>query len=712
LQHALAVWANVNKLEILRLEMLIDQHRRAQAEGDAQFNPAALEALQLELKDAYVDEGWVYTLREQATAQDGLDGRDSYGQALTAQKAAGQKQPWHDEFIKRSAQRAIYGMQHAMNVFGVMWTGFVDSVARLVNQTAFAGWVDTMSEATDRQIKEVQKKAQERLAALVALRRYGPAETRAMGEWLAGGDTAPADAAKLQALDDNRQFHEATAGGLSRMAAAFENDYDAALDKEYRIAVKHGQLALAEMHQAVNLKEGREAGGNDPLLKRMLDPMGTWKSACTHMRGSYDTMEDYLAERDGQLREMEGLRPRLLKMHWDLEYLERTLPENAKLHASLADRNPDYMAFLEKHRTIWLRKQQEVLYAEAAREEDPDERERLRHKAGVLQALAPQDAQVSMPPILKQQLLDRVAVLDYEGAVSVARELETFDPEGAKGLSAWLANDLSWEYAKDVGMSTWVSLGNGGLYTAFFARYFSPAAVRNAPVSLSNAKAIFASWDGFAGFLNFTWGRVNQFSPLTSGELTPVKLLAATATLTRMALETVEQDAIKKALLVGQFGMNDAYADFLAQALLNMQQMQTDDPRSLFGSTCRNVMRRLEAWAPAQIDVPNWKKTTTARAMLREYWQAVEARIELEKAMEGMRDAARGKAAGDAVGLTAITQAIAHARLKLRLLLSPLTADSVKAALDDYDGAIRNEPPLGRLKAQAELFKALPCPRC
>ena len=107
----------------------------------------------------------------------------------------------------------------------------------------------------------------------------------------------------------------------------------------------------------------------------------------------------------------------------------------------------------------------------------------------MLQALAPQDAQVSMPPILKQQLLDRVAVLDYEGAIAVARELETFDPEGAKGLSAWLANDLSWEYAKDVGMSTWVSLGNGGLYTAFFARYFSPAAVRNAPVSLTNAKA-------------------------------------------------------------------------------------------------------------------------------------------------------------------------------------------------------------------------------
>ena len=155
-----------------------------------------------------------------------------------------------------------------------------------------------------------------------------------------------------------------------RMAACFENDYDALLDKEYRIALKHGQLAFAEMRQAVNLKEGREAGGNDPLFKRMLDPLGTWKSACTHLRGSYDTMEDYLAERDGQLREMDGFRPRLLKMHWDFEYLERNLPENAKLHASLADRNPDYMAFIEKHRTIWLKKQQEVLYAEAAKEED------------------------------------------------------------------------------------------------------------------------------------------------------------------------------------------------------------------------------------------------------------------------------------------------------------------------------------------------------
>ena len=119
-------------------------------------------------------------------------------------------------------------------------------------------------------------------------------------------------------------------------------------------------------------------------------------------------------------------------------------------------------------------------------------------------------------------------------------------------------------------------------------------------------------------------------------------------------------------------------------------------------------MRRVEAWIPAQIDVPAWKKTTTARAMLREYWQAVEARIELEKAMEAMREASQGKAPNDALGLAAITQAIAHAKLKLRLLLSPLTADSIKAALDDYDVAIKNQPPLGRLKAQAELFKALP----
>jgi len=78
--------------------------------------------------------------------------------------------------------------------------------------------------------------------------------------------------------------------------------------------------------------------------------------------------------------------------------------------------------------------------------------------------------------------------------------------------------------------------------------------------------------------------------------------------------------------------------------------------------------------------------------------------------MEAMQDASRGKAAGDTLGVATIAQAIAHAKLKLRLLLSPLTADSIKAALDDYDAAIRNEPPLGRVKAQAELFKALPLP--
>ena len=258
----------------LRLEVLIDQHRRAEAEGDAQFTPAALEALQLDLKNVYVDEGWGYTLREQATAQDGLDGRDSYGQALTAQKAAGQE----CAVVRRvhQAQRAARHLRHAIRAERVRRD--VDGIRR---QRGHAREPDGVRGVGRHDVgghrqadQEVQKKAQERLAALVALRRdRGLAETRAMGEWLAGDGAAPADAAKLQALDDNRQFHEATAGGLMRMAACFENAYDALLDKGYRIALKHGQLAFAEMRQAVNLKEGRAAGGNDPLFKRIIDPV-------------------------------------------------------------------------------------------------------------------------------------------------------------------------------------------------------------------------------------------------------------------------------------------------------------------------------------------------------------------------------------------------------------------------------------------------------
>lgn len=708
LQHILALWSNVDKLEMLRLEMLIAEYRRARAEGDAEFNAAALTALQLELKNVYVDEGWVSTLREQAISQDAVDARDCYGEGLKAAKKANERLPWHDEFFKRMGQRAIYGTQYVMAVFNTMWTTFVDSLARLFSSSeTLDRFVDTLHEQSDKQIAEIQKKTLDRLAALAVVRRFDAAQTRALGAWLTKDGAAPGNEAKLRSLDENRVFHEATSGGLLRFAACLSDDWDEMIDMEYRIAAKHGRLVLAEMRQTVNLREGREAGGNDPLLKRMLDPMGTWKSACSHMRGNYDSMEDYLAERSGQLDEMEGLRPRLNMLHWDLDFLQKNLPRNYRVHYVLARKNADYMAFLERHRLIMTRKQEEALHAALAKEEDSEERRRLAFKIALLQRLAPQDAQSAMPLILKQQLLDHVAVLDFDGAVAVARELEAADPQGAAGLSTWLANDLAWEHAKEVGINEWVSLGNGGLYTAFFTRYFSPAAVRNAPVSLSNIRAVFASWNGFSGFLQFAWGRVNPFSSLTKGELTPAKLAEVSFQITKAAAEQVEQEAIAKSVLSGYFGVDEKYADFLANTLINMQQVQTDDPGSLLNATTRNLLRKLDAYVPEKIDVPGWRKVMAARGMMREYWTAVEARVELEKAMQQLEDATRGKT-WDELQVGGIVKLISAAKLKLRLLLNPLNEESIKAAVDAYDERLAAATGEDRLKAHVELFELLP----
>ncbi|MEK8022765.1 MAG: hypothetical protein AAB229_03055 [Candidatus Hydrogenedentota bacterium] len=707
LQHILAVWSNVNRMEILRLEMTIAEHQKARASADPGFSAPELDRLRVALKNVHADEGRIHLLREMALASDALDARDCYGEGLKAAKKENDRLPNHDEFMKRTAQRAITGTQYLMAIFNTMWTTLVDNLARLFNAAGAGGIVETLHEQTDRQIKDVRKSTLARLEALEAVRKLDAAGTRQLGDWLTKEYAAPFDEKKLIALDDNRMFHEVTSGGLLRFAACMADDYDQLLDFEFRIAAKHGRLVWKEMRITVNMREGRSATGGDPLLKRMLDPLGTWKTYCQAARGNYDSMEDYLAERSGQLDEMEGFRPRLLKIHWDLDYLQKHLPQNYQLHDVLAERNPDYMAFLERHRAIRTTQHEEMLHAEIAKVEDPSERQQLAFKIALLHRVSSIQAKSNLPKILKQQLLDRVAVLDFDGAVATARELENVEPEAAKGLSAWLANDLSYEHAKEIGINTWVSLGNGGLYTAFFTRYISPAAVRNAPVSLANVRAIFSSWNGFNGFLQFAWGRINPFSSLTKGELTPEKLRTASTQILRAAAEQVEQESIQKGILMGYFGVDEKYADFLANALVNVQQVQTDDPGSLMNKTSRNLLRKIDAHIPEKVNVPAWKKLQAARTMMREYWQAMDALAQLQKAQQELADASNSKLK-DELGITTAAKLIASLKLKLKLYLNPLNERMIREIMEEYDADLSGKKGEHRIAAHAELFRKLP----
>lgn len=702
---------NINQMEILRLTMMINEGLMEKYLRESSFSQKNLLADQIKLKNIYLDEAWVYLIREQIHAENALDSQDSYGSALKEARAKNLKLPWHDEFLKRQAQQAIYGTQYIMAVFGTMWSAYLDGLVHVINASSDSGPIfDTLHEKTNKQISEINKKSLNRLATIAMLKKLDVGQIVQLGKYLEGSGLSPIEEARIKDIENDRMFNEATSGGLLRLSDCFENEWGEKLEAEYRIALKHGKLSYAEMRKTLNLREGREESGNDPTLKRMIDPMGSIKTiAAQYIGKQYDGAEDYLAERNGQLMEMDGLLLKLKKINFNLDYLEANLHLNYQVHYALSQNNPDYMAFMQKYYTF-ENCQKEIALRKAMNEtEDEEEKTRLSFKLDMLRKFQGADSSKDIIRILKQQLSDRIAVSDYEGTLAIAKQLEAVEPAiKERGLSNWLSQDLAWEHTKEIGINTAVSLGNNGLYSAFFARYLGPLSVQGQPVKLSNFRKVFSTWNGFSGLLQFTWGQINPFSALTAAEMNAQDMAKAIMGVTRAGIEQIEQEKIKQNVLIGYFGIDEKYADFIANSIINMQQTQFDDPTSLVNITSRNLLRRIDAYVPDKVDVPGWRKITLARQQMREYWLAVDSLAKLEQMKLELQDANR-KWNWKSPTVASISKKIKEAAIKLKLAFSPLREAEITQMIGLHDAKLSAaKSKAERIAAHADLFRTLP----
>ncbi|MDI6730998.1 MAG: hypothetical protein QME05_00265 [Candidatus Margulisbacteria bacterium] len=715
LKQILNIWSNVNRMEILRLDMLISELLKGRAAHEPDCSDMELLSLQNQLKNVYVDEAVIHSAREQCMAEDTLDGRDSYGAALAEARKQNLKQPWHNDFIKRQSQRAIYGTQYLMGTFGTLWTVVIDSInrirsapAKLLGATSF---ISDMHSSTDKSINDVRTKIANRLAVIDALYSMGPDGCKWMGAFARGDDLLPPEGinGKIASdMENDRTFHEASGGGLMRLAACYEMEKAPRLEWEYRIELKHGKLCWADMRKTLYLREVRKESGEDPLLRRMVDPMGAVKTSAAHYIGKqYDGAEDYLSERKGQLMEMEGLLPLFKKINFDLDIGITKYPTINQTHAALCQNNPDYMKFMQSYRMLWSREREIELFAAMSTAETSSEREEYEFKLDLLKNITQREAIPDFIRILKQQLSDKIAASDFDGALILARQIEDVATVEAKGLTKWLSQDFAWEQAKEVGINTAVSIGNQGLYAAFFARYLSPAAVRNQPVSFSNIKKVFSTWKGFGGMLEFTWGQVNPFANLMK-TMEPKEMAVALAKTTLTGLEQVTQEQIKQSIFIGYFGLDEKYADFLANVVINFEQMQREDPTSLTSRTARNLLRQLDAYTPDVINLPGWQRIMKSRVRMREYWMTMDALAQLEKIKLQMQDARKSKKV-DLPKLSALGSKFGKIMLKIRLAISPLNAETIRLTMDDYQQKLSAaKTPIERVAAHSELFRTMP----
>ena len=167
-----------------------------------------------------------------------------------------------------------------------IWSGAIDLLKVTYVPETIREWIglETLAEKTDKEIVKLRKTTADKIATLDRMRGFSREQFLELRHYLREeGGFSPVLEAQLNALRDDRNFHEETDGGLYRVAGAFDTTLVDKLTTEYMSASRHGELSLADMQKSLNKQIGLEESG-DFTFKIFLDPMKFVESSAKRSR--------------------------------------------------------------------------------------------------------------------------------------------------------------------------------------------------------------------------------------------------------------------------------------------------------------------------------------------------------------------------------------------------------------------------------------------
>jgi len=725
LLHTLKLWKGLAAMLQERRQFEVQMARRARALGEDQD----LRPSQRRLCDVHLMQGEVSLLTEQAMIELGLQMQDSYGAALRETVRQQGQVNLSDKTATAAMQVGIVASKYFVGAFGAVFTGAVDTLKVWWNDT-WLGKVwqwETLSADIAKRINQSRAQFDGKWRTMTSLRGTKDDEIIMLGRIIR--DSGPTEIGDdLLALDSNRVWHEDTDGGMLRLVACFDDTYPQQMESEYRIMLRHAELSLRDMEQTLNIRMGADAAtGEFSRWKRLLDPLGIIKTAFAEwIQGEFSTRIEFLGERKAELELMRGLLPRLQKIGFDLGLLAY-LPKDAATHYALRCKNPDYLHWCIKMRLVAAKYREDLIEAALLDTWDDEEIHSLKRMRALNRLVPLYPLKHEWARWLQLQGADRLMMWDWGGAIACYEQAAQTDPQvqSPQGVER-LREALDWQQTVEMGIDTFQSLGNQGMYAALFGVLgkWGGEALRAGGIDLGMAAAEPAATEaaeaaGFfgratkywGGFADFVWGQINPFSQLLLVRPEWDKIAEAIKGASQAVAMDVATREISAKLLVGYFGMEKEYADFVASAIVQAGAGAVETRRQLALQDALRLQQNMSKWQRLQIQIDLLRERADGRADVIRDIKVLEAlrNADLARGQMELEVARRMAADWDFSQLQAKTQPLHEAEQQARRQVEPLTRQRVdavsQAVLERLNQAKSQQE---RLETLVQCFKDLP----
>ncbi len=701
LTHTLTLWKSLMAMLQERREFELQMARRARTLGEE----ADLRAPQQRLAVVHILQGEVSLLTGQTMVESGLQMQDSYGASLReterqAERIAGQPNLSGD-FLTEAAQQSVIVAKYFVGVGGTMFTGALDILQTWWNDTWFSNvWqFQTLTADIQKRINKSREEFGRKWQAAQSLHKMSPEDMVLMGRIIR--EDGPAGMGDdLAALDNDRTWVEDTDGSLLRLAACFDDTYPALMESEYRIMLRRAELSLRDMNRTLNLKMGADPqSGEFNRWKRLADPLGIVRTAFAEwMQDEFSSRIDFLGEREAELKLIRGLLPRLQRLDFDLGLLTY-FPNDRATHYALQCKNPDYLAWCIKMRTLATKYREDLIERALQDAWEPEEIHALK-RMRMLNRLTPlYPLKHEWARWLQLQGVDRLMMWDWAGALACYDQAAETDPtvQSPQGVQR-LREVLGWQEAKEMGLDAFQQLGNQGMHAALFGILgrWGGEALRAGGIDLGMAAAEpgaiqaaesagllgrFGTAQYWGGFADFVWGQINPLAQLAGLQPEWDRIAAALKSTGQMAVETTLAGEISAKLLVGYFGMDKQYADFLANALVQVGSGAVRTRRELALEDAVRLNENTSRWQRLQVQIDLLRERADGRADVVRAIRTLEALRDADLARNQMElEAARRLATEwDFSQLRAKSQPLHEAEQQVRRQVEALTRERVES---------------------------------
>jgi hypothetical protein len=695
LVHTLNGFQIVNSMRLLEAQrrLGVERARILRTEtGGLSKGGKTLQPLQRRLRDVYIDMGIVSMMLAQAQSEAGMLDQESYFAGVHGVAKQAKNIELANTFKAQSTQGVIFSMKYLLAGGTSVLGGGIDGVKRFVNwyseRVAATTVFDTLSADVAKQIKEGREKTELGLNTLKRIRGYDDKRSTELPSIVDEG---------TKALNGNRIFHEQTSGGLRRMAACYITDIPQLINEELSIANEHAELLAGDMEKAFNAKVGANAKGEIPYKKLLTDPIGTIRVAIQDTKWGGDHFTPtiaYIANRKGQLPEMEMVRQALAKVDFNPLALQRKLPKVYAFYLELEEDNADFLQWTLTRERLAAQQRLDKIDAELAKTFEPDRRLALQQMAARNRSLVMAQAGEKQAHVYQLQGADKMMVWDYDGGLECFYQAAEWNPkiQPRERVEA-LRQDLNWQKSIEAGMEVAAQVGNMGIQAAMFEFLGqSIGRIINVPGAPAAATGTAAAEDVAAqasiwtrpipggGFAEFVWKQFNPFADFIKAGAVEREWEAmgkASAGLAvNISTQVVQQDVIKKGILHGYFGVDEQWADFLANALVTTSQVKLGSGNSVLTEVGGWLKATNEKFDFRIVDIPLWNERQEARRSVSDFYEYEGWLSEGKEAREkvsGKKLVTQGE-----TEIKAQTESIAEAQAKIEKTLEPIEKEKLQ----------------------------------